>query len=120
MTLLPGFALIALATAGLFFSIWTVRQRALLLAGVLVSGALTMGTKFFGGTFTYVPLFDYLPGWQGIRTPSRLILWATIFLAILAAGAVSATHAGPRTSPASRCRPAPACCCGSSRWCRWP
>ncbi|WP_408606848.1 hypothetical protein [Catenuloplanes japonicus] len=90
MTLLPGFALIALATAGLFFSIWTVRQRALLLAGVLVSGALTMGTKFFGGTFTYVPLFDYLPGWQGIRTPSRLILWATIFLAILAAGAVSA------------------------------
>ncbi|MDP9798525.1 hypothetical protein J2S43_007037 [Catenuloplanes nepalensis] len=90
MTLLPGFALIGLATAGLFFSIWTVRQRLLMLAGVLVTGALAMGTEFFGGTFTYVPLFEYLPGWQGIRTPGRLVLWTTIFLALLAAGAVAA------------------------------
>ncbi|MDR7280023.1 hypothetical protein [Catenuloplanes atrovinosus] len=90
MTLLPGFALIGLAVAGLFFSIWTVRQRALLAAGVLVSGVLSMGTAFYGGTFTYVPLFEHLPGWQGIRTPGRLVLWTTIFLALLAAGAVAA------------------------------
>ncbi|WP_433530561.1 hypothetical protein ACQPYA_31280 [Micromonospora sp. CA-263727] len=90
MTLLPGFVLYALAIGGLFFSIWTVRQRLLLLAGVLVTMALSMGTEFFGGHFTYAPLFDHLPGWSGIRTPGRLMLWATLLLGLLAAGAVSA------------------------------
>ncbi|MEV6691326.1 hypothetical protein AB0M35_07645 [Micromonospora sp. NPDC051196] len=90
MTLLPGFALYALALGGLFFSIWTVRQRLFLLAGVLVAMTLSMGTRFFGGDFTYVPLFDHLPGWNGIRTPGRLMLWATLLLGLLAAGAVSA------------------------------
>ncbi|WP_240742352.1 hypothetical protein [Micromonospora zingiberis] len=90
MTLLPGFALYALAAGGLFFSIWTVRQRLFLLAGVLVAMTLSMGTRFFGGDFTYVPLFEYLPGWNGIRTPGRLMLWTTLLLGLLAAGAVSA------------------------------
>ncbi|MGC5032358.1 hypothetical protein [Micromonospora sp. DT229] len=90
MTLLPGFALYALALGGLFFSIWTIRQRLFLLAGVLVAMILSMGTRFFGGDFTYVPLFEYLPGWNGIRTPGRLMLWATLLLGLLAAGAVSA------------------------------
>ncbi|MDG4794698.1 hypothetical protein [Micromonospora sp. WMMD1082] len=90
MTLLPGFVLYALAAGGLFFSIWTVRQRLLLLAGVLVAMILSMGTEFLGGRYTYVPLFDHLPGWSGIRTPGRLMLWATLLLGLLAAGAVSA------------------------------
>ncbi|GIJ22112.1 hypothetical protein [Micromonospora lutea] len=90
MTLLPGFVLYALAVGGLFFSIWRVRQRLLLLAGVLVAMALSMGTELFDGRFTYVPLFDHLPGWNGIRTPGRLMLWATLLLGLLAAGAVSA------------------------------
>ncbi|GIJ81056.1 hypothetical protein SAMN05443287_107129 [Micromonospora phaseoli] len=90
MTLLPGFALYALAAGGLLLSIWTVRQRLLLLAGVLVTMTLSMGTEFFDGRFTYVPLFEHLPGWSGIRTPGRLMLWATLLLGLLAAGAVSA------------------------------
>ncbi|MFV2102212.1 hypothetical protein [Micromonospora sp. LOL_024] len=90
MTLLPGFTLYALAAGGLFLSIWTVRQRLLLLAGVLVAMALSMGTELFEGRFTYVPLFEHLPGWSGIRTPGRLMLWATLLLGLLAAGAVSA------------------------------
>jgi MFS family permease len=90
MTLLPGFVLYALALAGLVFSIWTVRQRLLLLAGVLVSGVLAMGTRFFDGTWTYLPLFEHLPGWDGLRTPGRLMLWTTLLLGVLAAGAVSA------------------------------
>ncbi|MBX7269728.1 hypothetical protein KIF24_29405 [Micromonospora sp. Llam7] len=89
MTLLPGFVLYALAAGGLFLSIWTVRQRLFLLAGVLATMTLSMGTEFFGGRFTYEPLFEYLPGWNGIRTPGRLMLWATLLLALLAAGAVS-------------------------------
>jgi hypothetical protein len=90
MTLLPGFALYALAAAGLIFSIWTVRQRLFLLLGVLVSAVLAMGTGFFGGSFTYLVLFEHLPGWDGLRTPGRLTLWTTLLLGILAAGAVSA------------------------------
>ncbi|MBG6101392.1 hypothetical protein IW249_001806 [Micromonospora vinacea] len=90
MTLLPGFVLYALAAGGLFFSVWRLRHRLLLLAGVLVTMAFAMGTRFFDGTFTYVPLFEHLPGWSGLRTPGRLMLWTTLLLGLLAAGAVTA------------------------------
>jgi hypothetical protein len=107
-TLLPGFVLYALALAGLVFSIWTIRQRLLLLAGVLVSGILAMGTRFFGGTFTYLPLFKYLPGWDGLRTPGRLMIWTTLLLGVLAAGAVSAFAKRARDiSAAERIPPRP-------------
>ncbi|MFV2112166.1 hypothetical protein ACFHW0_07460 [Micromonospora sp. LOL_025] len=90
MTLLPGFVLYALAAGGLFFSVWKLRHRLLLLAGVVVTMVLAMGTRFFDGTFTYVPLFEHVPGWNGLRTPGRLMLWTTLLLGLLAAGAVSA------------------------------
>ncbi|WDZ85987.1 hypothetical protein [Micromonospora cathayae] len=107
MTLLPGFVLYALAAAGLFFSVWKLRHRLLLLAGVLVSMVLAMGTEFFGGTFTYVPLFEYLPGWDGIRTPGRLMLWATLLLGLLAAGALTAFAMRVRELAAHRVPPWP-------------
>src|SRR5256886_450472 len=87
-TLLPGFMLIGLAVAGLFFSIWSLRVRLGLLAGVVVSVIFALGPNFCGGDFTYDLLFKYAPGWQGIRTPGRLAVWTTLLLAILAAGAV--------------------------------
>ncbi|MEU1603961.1 hypothetical protein [Micromonospora matsumotoense] len=90
MTLLPGFVLYALAAGGLFFSVWRLRHRLWMLAGVLVTMVLAMGTRFFDGTFTYTPLFEYLPGFNGLRTPGRMMLWTTLLLALLAAGAVSA------------------------------
>ncbi|WP_234040183.1 hypothetical protein [Micromonospora coerulea] len=102
MTLLPGFVLYALAAGGLFFSVWRLRHRLLLLAGVLVTMALAMGTRFFGGTFTYVPLFEYLPGWNGLRTPGRMMLWTTLLLGVLAAGAVTAFCARVRELAAER------------------
>jgi hypothetical protein len=89
-TLLVGFTLYGLAFAGLFFSVWSIRARLLLLAGALGSGILALGTNFHGGKYSYVPLFDHLPGWSAIRTPGRLVIWVTLLLAILAAGAVSA------------------------------
>ncbi|GAB3148710.1 hypothetical protein GCM10027290_33830 [Micromonospora sonneratiae] len=107
MTLLPGFALYALALGGLFFSIWTVRQRLFLLAGVLATGILAMGPRFFGGTYTFNPLFEYLPGWNGVRTPGRLMLWTTLLLGILAAGAVTALAARARAVAAERVPPWP-------------
>ncbi|HEX2357332.1 MAG TPA: hypothetical protein VHI50_12855 [Micromonosporaceae bacterium] len=90
MTLLPGFVLYGLAAAGLVFSIWRLRHRLLLLAGVVLTVILGMGTQFFGGNPGYVTLFNHLPGWDGIRTPGRLVLWTTLLLGILAAGAVCA------------------------------
>ncbi|MGC5378343.1 hypothetical protein ACPXB1_07680 [Micromonospora sp. DT68] len=90
MTLLPGFVLYALAAGGLLFSVWRLRHRLLLLAGVLVTMAFAMGTRFFGGGFTYGLLFEHAPGWNALRTPGRLMLWTTLLLALLAAGAVTA------------------------------
>ncbi len=89
MGLLPGFVLYALALAGLAFSIWTLRQRLLLLAALAVTVILTLGTNFYEGRWTYLPLFGHLPGSLGLRIPGRLMLWATLLLAILAAGAVA-------------------------------
>ncbi|MGC5018860.1 hypothetical protein [Micromonospora sp. DT47] len=109
MTLLPGFVLYALAAGGLFFSVWRLRHRLTLLAGVLVTIALGMGTRFLDGTFTYVPLFDHLPGWNGLRTPGRMMLWTTLLLGLLAAGAVSAFAERVREISAERvpARPSP-------------
>jgi hypothetical protein len=91
MTLLPGVVLIGLAFAGLFYSAWRVRHRLLLAAGVLVSVALAAGTRFGGdGDPGYATLVLHLPGWDGIRTSGRLVLWTTLLLGILAAGALSA------------------------------
>jgi hypothetical protein len=89
-TLLPGFILYGLAAAGLMFSVWSVRTRLWLLLGVVGSVILAMGTQFFSGTYTYDVLYDYLPFWSSSRTPGRLIIWTTLLLAILAAGAVGA------------------------------
>ncbi|SDY51731.1 hypothetical protein SAMN05421684_0154 [Asanoa ishikariensis] len=90
MTLLPGFALIGLALAGLFFTIWSVRQRLLLTLGIVVGAILAMGSEFQDGRYTYLPLLEHVPGWDGIRTPGRLMLWVTLLLGILAAGTVCA------------------------------
>ena len=91
MAMLPGFVLYGLAAAGLLLSIWTIRQRLLLLAGVLVSIFLAMGSQTWGGGRPgYMTLYDVLPGWEALRTSGRLVIWTTLLLGILAAGAVSA------------------------------
>lgn len=88
-TLLPGFALYALALVGLVFSIWKLWHRLVLLAGLAVAVILTLGTTFFEGRWTYLPLFGHLPASFGVRVPGRLMLWVTLLLAVLAAGAVA-------------------------------
>lgn len=101
MTLLPGFVLIGLAAAGLIFSVWRLRQRLLLAVGVLATVALAMGTALPGGGDPgYATLYRLLPGWDALRTSGRLVLWTTLLLAVLAAGAVSA-FAEQATSPSA-------------------
>ncbi|MEH0937157.1 hypothetical protein [Micromonospora psammae] len=101
MTLLPGVVLIGLALAGLVFSAWRVRHRIALAAGVLVSVALAAGTTLGGdGDPGYVTLVRYAPGWDGIRTPGRLVLWTTLLLGVLAAGALTVRE--PAAGPVGR------------------
>jgi hypothetical protein len=83
--LLCGFLLCSLAAAGLVASVWTARQRLLLGAGVVLGVLLALGTN---GPL-YRLLFLYLPGFDGIRTPGRLIVWPTLLLGLLAAGFLS-------------------------------
>jgi hypothetical protein len=89
MTLLPGFALLGLAVAGLFFSAWSIRARVLLGLGVAVTMICALGTHGpMHGQIGYRALFA-LPGFDAIRTPSRLIAWSILLLGILAAGALT-------------------------------
>jgi hypothetical protein len=93
MALLPGFTLYALALLGLFVSVWPRRWRIGLGIGVLASVILGMGTQPGGRLAPYVLLHDVLPGLDGLRTPGRLIVWTTLLLALLAAGAIPAVVA---------------------------
>ncbi|BFU47986.1 hypothetical protein [Krasilnikovia sp. MM14-A1004] len=88
MSLLPGFVLYTLALVGLLFSIWTWRQRLVMLVALASAVVLTLGTTVLDGRWTYLPLFGHLPGSFGVRIPGRLMLWVTLVLAVLAAGAV--------------------------------
>ena len=90
MTMLPGFTVGLFAVIGIVFSVWTVRQRLLLAGAAVLSLLLGMGTTFFGGIYTYLVLYRYLPGWEAIRTPGRWVVWTTLLLGLLAAGAVTA------------------------------
>ncbi|MFJ9551945.1 hypothetical protein [Streptomyces erythrochromogenes] len=91
MTLLPGFFLIGLATVGLGLSVWRPHTRLWLVGTALLVGYLALGTQAWGGgEYGYVFLFQHLPGLDAIRTPGRLVIWVTLLLAVLAAGAVSA------------------------------
>lgn len=107
MTLLPGFVLYALALVGLVFSVWRMWHRLLLLAAVVVSVVLTLGTTFFDGRWTYLPLFGHLSASFGVRIPGRLMLWVTLLLAILAAGAVAEFVRRAENLAASRMPPWP-------------
>ncbi|WP_243710090.1 hypothetical protein [Micromonospora sp. KC213] len=90
MALLPGVTLVVLAAAGLTFSVFRVRHRVLLGLGVLVSGALGLGSNLVGqGDPGYLTLSRLLPGWEALRTPGRLMVWTSLLLAVLAAGAIS-------------------------------
>ena len=80
MTLLPGVVLLALAAGGLFFSVWRLRHRLMLLAGVLVTHGARGGHQVLDGNLGYVTLVEHLPGWNGVRTPGRLMLWTTLLL----------------------------------------
>ncbi|XVV17703.1 hypothetical protein ACQP2X_26640 [Actinoplanes sp. CA-131856] len=99
MALLPGVALIALATVGVFVSVFRVRHRVLLTLGVAVAVILALGATLpWNGDPGYLTLSKHLPGWSALRTPGRMTVWSSLLLALLAAGAVSAFVAQARAT----------------------
>jgi hypothetical protein len=74
-----------LAVTGLVVGGWPRRRRLALGAGAVVLLALALGTRLAGGNYTYLLLFHHAPGWEGIRTPGRLVVPLTLILALLAA-----------------------------------
>jgi hypothetical protein len=86
MTLAPGLTAALLAVLGLSFGAWTLRRRVALAGFAVVAALFAMGTRGpWGGRLTYRLLFDHVPGWQGVRTPSRLVVWTLLALGLLAA-----------------------------------
>jgi hypothetical protein len=81
--------------------VWSIWTRLLLAVGVLASVVLAMGTQFFDGV-VYQQLHEYLPGWDALRTPGRLVIWTTLLLGLLAAGAVAAFRVRAREQSLQR------------------
>jgi hypothetical protein len=89
MALFPGLLVTVLAMLGIAVSAWTVRRRLWLLAGVILSVVLALGTTFLGGDWTWLPVRTLLPGMDSVRSSGRLVFWALLGLSLLAAGAVT-------------------------------
>ena len=93
MILSPGILLIMLAVIGLGFSVWPWRRRLAVATATVLLVVASMGTRFpGGGRWTYLPLYRHLPGWEALRTPGRLMIWVTLGLCVLAAGALARFH----------------------------
>lgn len=106
--LFPGLAVTLLAAVGLLRGPWSLRRRLLLLGATVVVAAFALGTEGpFGGRLGYLLLYDYAPGWQGVRTPGRLVNTAWLGLGLLAAHGVHVLRAAaaaraPREAAAER------------------
>jgi hypothetical protein len=81
----PGLAIAVLALIGLTASVYTRRLRIGLACGVVVCSVLAMGMGLTGAGYPYRLLYDYAPGWEGVRVPGRVFVMATLFWALLAA-----------------------------------
>jgi hypothetical protein len=88
-TLFPGLFTAALALLGAGWGrTYPRRLRIGLVIGALVCAWLALGVSDEGFPHPMEPyrlLFDFAPGWEGVRTPGRLNTLTSLFLAMLAA-----------------------------------
>ena len=87
----PGGLILVLALiglAGVGGSVYTRRLRLGLVSGIVVCSVLAMGLGLTGAGYPYRLLFDYAPGWDGVRVPGRVFTLATLFYALLAGAGV--------------------------------
>jgi hypothetical protein len=83
----PGGLILLLALIGLLAmrgAPYTRRLRIGLLAGIVIVSVLALGFGITGAGYPYRLLYDYAPGWDGVRVPGRIFTLATLFYALLA------------------------------------
>ena len=87
-SLFPGLAISLLALLGLLGSVLPRRLRIGLGMGVVVCAFLSLGVRDVSGLDRYLTpyrfLFDFAPGWDGVRTPGRINTLTSLGLALLA------------------------------------
>jgi hypothetical protein len=82
----PGGLILVLAVIGLLGiggSVYTRRLRLGLAAGIFTCSILAMGLGLTGAGYPYRLLYNYAPGWDGVRVPGRVFTTATLFYALL-------------------------------------
>jgi hypothetical protein len=80
----PGLAVLALAALGLLAPPYPRRLRLGLLAGLALCSLLALGLGPLADGYPYRLLYDYAPGWDGVRVPGRVFTLATLAYALLA------------------------------------
>ncbi len=92
MTLFPGLVILGLAIAGWRIGHLPRRLRRGLGAGAVALAILSIGFELnaVSWLYPYRWLYEFVPGWQGIRVPGRLHTLTTLCLALLAAGGAQA------------------------------
>jgi hypothetical protein len=89
----PGGLILVLALIGLLGvggSVYTRKLRLGLLLGVVTCSVLAMGMGLTGAGYPYRLLYDYAPGWDGVRVPGRIFTLGTLFYALLAGAGAQA------------------------------
>jgi hypothetical protein len=81
---LPGGLILVLALIGLAAGAYTRGLRVGLLMGIVICTILALGFGITGAGYPYRLLYDYAPGWDGVRVPGRIFTLATLFYALLA------------------------------------
>jgi hypothetical protein len=80
----PGGLILVLALVGLTAPFYTRRLRLGLALGIATCSILALGMGLTGAGYPYRLLYDYAPGWDGVRVPGRIFTLATLFYAVLA------------------------------------
>jgi hypothetical protein len=80
----PGGLILLLAVIGLAAPFYTRRLRIGLALGVVLCAVFALGLGLTGAGYPYRLLYDYAPGWDGVRVPGRVFTLATLLLALLA------------------------------------
>ncbi|HSG12742.1 MAG TPA: hypothetical protein VLA22_02630, partial [Gaiellaceae bacterium] len=87
MSLFPGLAIAVLALVGALGHVLPRRLRIGLAIGVVACAALSLGVRDVSGPGKYLTpyrlLFDFAPGWDGVRTPGRINTLTSLGLALL-------------------------------------
>ena len=88
MSLFPGFAIGLLALVGALGSVLSRKLRIGLAVGTAICAVLSLGVRDVDGPGRYLTpyrfLFDFVPGWDGARTPGRINTLTSLGLALLA------------------------------------